>query len=775
MIHMKARFLRSLALLPCIMLCLTACSVSETDPSASEGANENTVRTLSPYLPGVVSVQFDEAMTARVEEALAGGDGLATKALGGSVLDELGVTSLRRVFPYAGEYEPRTRKEGLHRFYYVTFDQSTPVTKAAGDLRDLPGIVSVTPQLPVRTRAFNDPYFSQQWHLLNTRYKDCDIHVQPVWDEFTVGSSNVIVSVVDEGVNMNHEDLVGNLIPCLEDGTGSFNFNNNTPTVVPTQGHGSHVAGVICATNNNGKGVASVAGGDAEKGIAGVKVLSCQIFDQWGAQPDIYQAIKHGADHGAVILQCSWGFSPDMDSDGFTSDEEIALYRSFTIDDLPEYKAAIDYFIKYAGCDNDGNQLPDSPMKGGVAIFAAGNDNFDYDPLVSYEPIIAVGAFGATGNKASYSNWGDWVDVAAPGGDGKQGIYSTLLGNSYGGADWQGTSMACPHVSGVAALLVSHFGGPGFTNDECRKRIVRGARPGFFTGSRYIGRKLDAYGAFTYDMNTPPKPPVLAWSDDSAVEMAYNATVDLPFTVDDPEELAITVQLTPAVEGAEIILDEEQNLSVRIDAGAFTPGEHSVTVKAVNEDNASATLTRSFTVLANRAPVAGSGIPESIRFASPRAETRTLDVSDWFSDPDGDALIITATFAKTGTATAVVKDKTLEIKPQAYGSTTLTVHANDGKLTASVEIPLTVANPEKPAYVFPTQATTRVNVGIDAEASTTVEVHIYGAGGGEVLSWKGEADAFHPAALDVSSLAPGSYLLVVRYNGSEHSLRFVKI
>ena len=251
---------------------------------------------------------------------------------------------------------------------------------------------------------------------------------------------------------------------------------------------------------------------DAAAGTGGVKVMSCQIFDLYGNVPDIYQAIKHGADHGAVILQCSWGFSPDLDGDGFTTDEEIELYRSYTIDDLPEYKAAIDYFIKYAGCDNDGNQLPGSPMKGGVAVFASGNDNFDYDPLVSYGPIIVVGSFGVTGNKASYSNYGDWVDIAAPGGDGKQGIYSTLLYDSYGGSDWQGTSMACPHVSGVAALLVSYFGGPGFTAEECRTRILRGAVSSAIPGSRYVGRKLDAYGAFTCDPTVPVQAPVLSWT-----------------------------------------------------------------------------------------------------------------------------------------------------------------------------------------------------------------------------------------------------------------------
>ncbi len=771
---MKMSLLRSVVPAICAILCLSACSVSEPEPATLEGTHEVSLRPVNPFLPGIVSVQFDDEMTNRIEAALAEGDGTATKALGG-VLDELGVTSLRRVFPDAGEFEPRTRREGLHRFYYVSFDPSMPVTKAAGDLRDIPGIVSVTPQIPVRTRAFNDPYFEQQWHLVNTRYAGCDINVQKVWDEFTVGSNKVIVSVVDEGVNMGHEDLAQNLIPGLDDGSGSWNFNNNTPTVVPTQGHGTHVAGVIAAVSNNGKGVAGVAGGNAAEGIDGVRILSCQIFDQWGAQPDIYAAIKHGADHGAVILQCSWGFSPDMDGDGFTTDEEIALYRSFTIDDLPEYKAVLDYFIKYAGCDNDGNQLPDSPMKGGVAIFAAGNDNFDYDPLVSYEPIIAVGAFGATGNKASYSNWGDWVDIAAPGGDGKQGIYSTLLGNSYGGADWQGTSMACPHVSGVAALLVSYFGGPGFTAEECRKRILRGAVPNFFSGSRYIGRKLDAYGAFTYDMNTPAKPPVLAWSDDSAIEIPYNGSAEIPFTVSDPEWLQVRVTLNPATNGLELVKDEEKGWIVRIDASAFTPGEHSVTVRGINEDNLSHQITRSFLVLDNQTPALTGSAPASIHLASPRADALPYPVSEWFEDPEGDDLVYSASLSRSGVVSVLVKEDVMELTPLAVGAVTLTVRANDGHSSVAVDIPLSVTDPGKPAYLYPTQATKEIHVGIDAEQPTGIEIRIYGAGGSEVLSWKGEGDAFHPTDLDVSSLAPGSYLMIVRYNSEEHSLRFVKV
>jgi subtilisin family serine protease len=765
---MKAIFSRPLLIIQSLIICLSACSVSGTEPEVAEENNGESVHIFNPYIPGIVTVQFDDAMTARVEEALAGGDGVATKAFGGVVLQELGVSSLRRVFPYAGEYEPRTRKEGLHRFYYVTFDRSVPVTKASAGLQDIPGVVRVTPQLPVHMRGFNDPYFSQQWHLANSRYKDCDINVSKVWEQFTVGSSKVIVSVVDEGVNMTHEDLAANLIPCLEDGTGSYNFNNDTPTVVPTQGHGSHVAGVIAAVSNNGKGVAGVAGGDAEKGIGGVKVMSCQIFDLYGAPPDLFQAIKHGADHGAVILQCSWGFSPDMDGDGFTTEEEIELYRSYTIDDLPEYKAALDYFMKYAGCDNDGNQLPDSPMKGGVAIFAAGNDNFDYDPLVSYEPLIAVGAFGATGNKASYSNYGEWLDIAAPGGDGKQGIWSTLLGNSYGGNDWVGTSMACPHVSGVAALLVSYFGGPGFTAEECRTRLLRGAVANFFSGTKYIGRKLDAYGAFTFDLNTPIVPPQIAWVGQPKAELHYNETVELELTVSDPNGQRVHLEINPAAPGVSVA----EGNRIRVSASEMGVGQHSFTVVAINEDKATASVSHTVSVLGNQSPVASDKMPEGVVLDGPSAEV-SLPLKTWFIDPDDDAINVSASLLHPELAKlSVNEDGSLSVSALVSGVSELILEAEAAGQTTTVRLPFMIRIPGQPAFVYPSSAVEYVGVAIDSADPVTVSLKVYSSSGALVQKDSRECDIYHPYYMSLRKLAPGPYNLVVEYSGSKHVLHF---
>ena len=757
-----------------LLLAITALSACTASLPAVPEEPDKIETAVPHFIPGVVTVQFDEETTALVEQSLKGGDGIATRAPQlGSVLEGMGIKSIRRVFPDAGEYEPRTRREGLHRFYYIEFDKDVPATRASCELSEIPGVLHVSPQLPVRMRGFNDPYFSSQWHYVNARYRDADINVQKVWDEFTVGKNTVIVSVVDEGVYMQHEDLAANLIPCFEDGSGSFNFNNNTPTVVPTQGHGTHVAGIISAVSNNGIGVAGIAGGNAAAGIPGVKVMSCQIFDLYGNRPDLFQAIKHGADHGAVILQCSWGFSPDLDGDGFTTDEEIDLYRSYTINDLPEYKAAIDYFIKYAGCDNDGNQLPGSPMKGGVAIFAAGNDNFDYDPLVSYDPIIAVGAFGATGNKASYSNWGDWLDIAAPGGDGKQGIYSTLLNNSYGGSDWQGSSMACPHVSGVAALLVSYFGGPGFTAEECRTRIIRGAVSNFFTGSRYIGRKLDAYGAFTFDMNTPVQNPVVAWAGTPPSTLHYKAVTDVPFTVSDPLGLKVFLTLSPEKDGASIQGDAESGYSLHLDATRLGTGTHSFMITATNEDKGTATISLSFSISENRKPQV-SGFPSSIVLDGP-GQSKTLPLNEWFTDPDGDAIAFDASLDAPELSSLDISDGNLTLTAKEAGISTLHLTASDGLVSSELHLPLAVKDPSKPVSVNPAVATKDIDILVDASEMMPVKIDIYSSTGARVLSQQKEGDIFHPVNISVKDIAPGHYTGKVSFGGAVHTVRFTKI
>ena len=428
-----------------------------------------------------------------------------------------GIPSLRRVFPDGGEYEERARKAGLHLFYEIDIDPEMPRTKAAGVLEAVPGVEEVEFDRPIRLRTFNDPNLSQQWHYYNpgtkTGYKaGADINVRKVWDEIGTGDASEIVNVVDAGVLLTHPDLAANAIPAGEN--GSKNFTNNTYVIGPGS-HGTHVAGTIAAINNNGIGVCGIAGGDHAAGIGGARILSSQIFGATDDDPDAStsqtaQAIRWGADHGAVICQNSWGYYADTNDDGKVSDAE---YQSFKRMQIPSsIKAAVDYFITYAGCDKDGNQRPDSPMKGGVVFFAAGNEDIDYDPICAYEPVVAVGAFGPTGEKAYYSNYGPWVDLAAPGGDyyapsrnNSNQVLSLGLNNTYAWA--QGTSMACPHASGIAALIVSVRGGAGFTNDMLKEALLGGADQEFFEDNTIIGPKIDAYASAMYFSSEPPQAP----------------------------------------------------------------------------------------------------------------------------------------------------------------------------------------------------------------------------------------------------------------------------
>ena len=484
---MKYRFLAL------VLLGFAACAHLE-NPQEIKDEN-NPEESLPAYEEGEVRVLFSEEIATDLAAALECGS-LVTKSSGlNDVFSDLGITSARRLFAHGGEFEPRMRRAGLHRWYVVEFDKNIPVTKAEADFSSIPGVEIVEPVGQAKLMVFDD-LNSRLWGLYNESYPGIDINVMQVWENYTVGSQNVIVSVVDAGIDLNHEDLAAN---CAKD--GHFNFVDNNAVITPSS-HGTHVAGTIAAVSNNGKGVAGIAGGDFKAGKPGVTLLSCQTFkdlsDGTSRSGDFAAAIVWGANHGAVISQNSWGYSFDANNDGRLTGDEVKNAMAATI--RTSDKEAIDYFIEFAGCDNDGNQRPDSPMKGGVVIFAAGNDNIANGAPANYEPILSVGAIDPNGAKASYSNYGDWVDICAPGTD----IYSTVPGNSY--SMKSGTSMACPHVSGVAALVLSYCGGQGFTNEMLIDKLLSGASDFVVPSSAKIGKLVDAMGAVTYGSNAEPEP-----------------------------------------------------------------------------------------------------------------------------------------------------------------------------------------------------------------------------------------------------------------------------
>ena len=516
-------------------------------------------------VPGQLLVCFDSHVAEVLEQAglTKSGPAMPMTKSGilsvDQILDLVEGYQIERVFPMDPRSEDEARKQGLHLWYVVRFSEDYPVEKVASDLSKLGEVNRVefnrtlkrasekkaTPLTMEKVRqltksaatpAFNDPLLSYQWHLVNngdlgaTKFtKDADVQVEKAWTELDcTGDPSIIVAVLDEGVAVNHPDLKasmwvneGEIYGSHEDNDGNgytgdlhgYNFVQDTGVIstdsIYDTGHGSHVAGVIAATNNNGIGISSIAGGN--KNEAGVKIMSCQIFAgaYAGTVLEEVRAIKYAADNGAVILQCSWGYisgaaNPYEWSPQYSTDEEWEYYNVLE-------KNALDYFIHTAGS-------PDGVIEGGLAIFAGGNEAA---PAASYPgaypDFVAVAATAADFTPAVYSNYGPGTTISAPGGDqdyyyeyadedhwvGELGcILSTVPFNvsESGYAYMEGTSMACPHVSGVAALGLSYAAKlrRHFTAEEFIALMYETATPidQYMTGikqyKRYVADLLDS-------------------------------------------------------------------------------------------------------------------------------------------------------------------------------------------------------------------------------------------------------------------------------------------
>ncbi len=411
----------------------------------------------------------------------------------------------------------------------------------------------------------NDPGFASQWHYRNLgeghydfeklnnnqvgAKAGCDVNALEAWKTCT-GDPSIIVAILDEGVMYTHPDLAANMWcnpgesvqGAKTDGDGNgyegdlhgYNFVTESGDITWTDandsGHGTHVAGTIAAVNNNGKGVCGVAGGDGTPN-SGVKIMSCQVFSGQNSVTlaGEARAIKYAADNGAVILQCSWGYNSSESSiiNGYTPGPATEKEWAET---YPLEKEALDYFINNAGS-------PNGVIDGGIPVFAAGNE-YAGNPAFpgAYSKCVSVSSLAADYTPACYTDYGSLVTLSAPGGDleyyskiGEQedeywaettteqkgAVLSTMIQNgkpAYG--YMEGTSMACPHVSGVAALglayaaktnrhyraadfvalmkksvkeLDSHYGN-GATKTYYMNHTTVGASPEIVQLSKYIGK-----------------------------------------------------------------------------------------------------------------------------------------------------------------------------------------------------------------------------------------------------------------------------------------------
>ena len=768
-------------------------------------------------------------------------------------LDELaaglGATEIRRVFRDGGRFEERHRRYGLHLWYDIRIADEVPVSRARAEMVSLPGVDVVEPVYRVRLAEahvvpdisdrlyrpfsegearpepapFNDPELSRQWHYNNDgsiegSVAGADINLFKAWREIGAGRPEVVVAVIDGGIQYDHPDLAANMwtneaemngTPGVDDdGNGYvddiYGWNYYTDSGTITQHfHGTHVAGTVAAVNNNGIGVCGVAGGT---GVGdGVRLMSRQNYDTDANGQEVgsvtEESFIYAADNGAVIAQCSWGYNG--------IETPLSMQR------------AIQYFIREAGTDENGVQT--GPMKGGVVCFSAGNSSYSHvgNPG-DMEEVVGVTAMGPDYKKAGYSNYGSAADLFAPGGassanpeDPKQ-VYSTYINGGY--AYLWGTSMACPHVSGVAALIVSYYGvdTPGFTAERCREILLRSFRPvgEYVAGEPYA----DGLGAGLVDAslilleNPGIKPGSVEELTLTPLPDGMAIAAAMPADGNGDAVSKIRLGYAPVNgDGTTGEWREETFPNIQPAGGIFTTelqlaAEETYRVRMSVEDrygNVSDEVTDEATTLphVNVAP-AYRGIETQLFTSTGKGFSKTVALDSYFSDPDipyGDELTFAFDDGEQEILEVVLEGAELLLTPIYKGQTEIVVTATDraGESASGTFRVRIVSGNEPPAepepdpepdpdpdlvpgfdgdtmVVVPNPVGEALTVYVPHVASMEGTAMIYDAAARKVLETTITVDAEGKGTLQVGGLSPGAYSLSVEVGGKSSKVSFMK-
>ncbi len=763
------------------------CGCREELPELQSGFTSGIETEEYSVIPGVMTIYTSTSLAEKLLESRRE-DGTLSSVPDCMIIPGIRITSVRTAFLIGGRFEQRQRQEGLHRWFTVEYDKEVAATKAAADFLDIEGVELTEPVLRLKSTAvnMNDPYLSEQWHYCNTGQhgftRGTDMKLQQALDTYGVfGSSDVTVAIIDGGVDIGHPDLAGNLWTNKAERNGragyddddngfiddvhGYNFVTNSAAIY-AEVHGTHVAGTVSAVNNNGIGVCGVAGGRYPD-IPGVKLMCLQIMDERYEDigVNIYRVFQYAAENGANIAQNSWGY--EVSPSNMPASE----------------KAAIDYFIKYAGTDEYGNQA--GPMKGGLVVFAAGNEDVNLSYPAAYEKVLSVAAIGPYGKAAYYTNYGPWVNVCAPGGDLQAnyqygGVLSTVPGSRY--SRLQGTSMACPHVSGLAALVLSCAGKEGYTCDDLFDAIVDSTDPDIYVYNP--GRRgqlgsgmIDAVKALSFLHTVPPDnhPPVITASDDSPFEVGAYRTSSRTYTSSDidGDRTVISCVVNGNNDAITVQKSGYDNITVSISGSRSKAGEYLFTIIAEDRYGAKTSLDVPYSVAENSVPVMTRKIGNiGINGAG---NTASFKISEYFEDADDEPLAVISNISDRSVVSFSHKDGTATFKGLKTGSTQARMTVSDTKGAATeCSFSIIVRDASVAFDVYPNPARDHINIRTGEEMECFIE--IFASNGTKVFSGNSVVGISCPARIDVSRLSPGRYSVrLTEASGTVRNSSFVKL